>query len=39
MKLKYTILYVENVAETLEFYKQAFAMKVAVLHESLFSGT
>lgn len=34
MKLKYTILYVENVAETLAFYEQAFSMKVATLHES-----
>lgn len=34
MKLKYTILYVKNVAETLDFYQQAFSMKIAVLHES-----
>lgn len=34
MKLKYTILYVQNVEETLKFYKLAFKQKVSMLHES-----
>ena len=34
MIFKYTILYVENVAETLEFYEQAFGLKRSMLHES-----
>ncbi|CCO49679.1 putative Glyoxalase/Bleomycin resistance protein/Dihydroxybiphenyl dioxygenase [Vibrio nigripulchritudo SOn1] len=33
MKLKYTILYVENVEQTLEFYENAFGLKRAMLHE------
>jgi len=33
MKFKYTILYVENVSETLEFYKKAFKLDTAMLHE------
>ncbi|BDU40392.1 VOC family protein [Vibrio nigripulchritudo] len=33
MKLKYTILYVENVEQTLEFYESAFGLKRAMLHE------
>ena len=33
MKLKYTILYVEDVEKTLDFYVKAFHMKVAFLHE------
>jgi uncharacterized glyoxalase superfamily protein PhnB len=33
MQLRYTILYVENVIETLEFYEKAFALKRAMLHE------
>lgn len=34
MKLKYTILYVENVEETLNFYSEAFGFAVKFLHES-----
>ncbi len=34
MKFKYTILYVENVAETLKFFDNAFGFKQAMLHES-----
>lgn len=34
MKFKYTILYVENVEETLAFFGNAFGMKQKMLHES-----
>ena len=34
MKFKYTILYVENVVNTLNFYEKAFGFKQAMLHES-----
>ncbi len=34
MKLKYTILYVENVAASLSFYEQAFGLTREMLHES-----
>jgi len=34
MKFKYTILYVENVAETLNFFRNAFGFKQKMLHES-----
>ena len=34
MKLKYTIMYVENVAKTLEFYRDAFGFSISFLHES-----
>lgn len=34
MKLKYTILYVENVEETLAFFTAAFGFSVKFLHES-----
>lgn len=34
MKLKYTILYVDDVAATLVFYERAFALERSVLHES-----
>ena len=34
MKLKYTILYVENVSKTLNFYKQSFGFQTKMLHES-----
>ena len=34
MRLKYTILYVENVPETLSFYERAFGLKRRMLHES-----
>jgi len=34
MKLKYAILYVENVAEALSFYEQAFGFERKFLHES-----
>ncbi len=34
MQFAYTILYVENVEETLKFYQKAFGMKVKFLHES-----
>ena len=33
MKFRYTILYVENVSETLNFYQAAFGIKTAMLHE------
>lgn len=33
MKLKYTILYVENVSETLKFYEQSFGFQTKMLHE------
>ncbi|MDH5217695.1 MAG: VOC family protein [Gammaproteobacteria bacterium] len=34
MKFGYTILYVNNVRDTLEFYEAAFGFKSAMLHES-----
>ena len=34
MKLKYTILYVEDVPATLSFYERAFGLKRRMLHES-----
>ncbi len=34
MQLAYTILYVENVEQTLEFYEKAFSLKRKMLHES-----
>lgn len=34
IRFKYTILYVENVPETLDFYNKAFGLKQAMLHES-----
>jgi len=34
MRLKYTILYVENVLETLSFYQQAFGLRRKMLHDS-----
>jgi len=34
LKFKYTILYVDNVAETLDFFENAFGFKRAMLHES-----
>jgi len=34
MKFKYTILYVKNVAKTLQFFDKAFGFKEAMLHES-----
>ena len=34
MKLKYTILYVKDVAKSLEFYQQAFGFETKMLHES-----
>lgn len=34
MKLKYTIMYVEDVAGTLEFYRDAFGFVINFLHES-----
>ena len=33
MKFKYTILYVENVEKTLQFYSTAFGLEQAMLHE------
>jgi len=33
MKFKYTILYVEDVAATLNFFNKAFGFKQAMLHE------
>lgn len=34
IKFKYTILYVKNVADTLNFFDEAFGFKQAMLHES-----
>lgn len=34
MKYGYTIIYVESVSETLEFYKKAFGFDTRFLHES-----
>ena len=34
MKFRYTILYVENVADTLAFYEKAFGFETLFLHES-----
>jgi catechol 2,3-dioxygenase-like lactoylglutathione lyase family enzyme len=34
MQFGYTILYVEDVRQTLAFYEQAFGLKIAFLHES-----
>lgn len=34
MKFKFTILYVENVTETIEFFEAAFGMERAMIHES-----
>lgn len=34
MKLAYTIIYVEDVAKTVNFYKNAFNLKCLFLHES-----
>jgi len=34
MKFKYTILYVDNVAATLDFYKNAFGFETRMLHEA-----
>lgn len=34
IKFKYTILYVQSVPDTLEFYNKAFGLKQAMLHES-----
>ena len=34
MKFKYTILYIQNVAETLNFFRDAFGFKQKMLHES-----
>lgn len=34
MKFRYTILYVENVADTIVFYKKAFGFETLFLHES-----
>ena len=34
MKFRYTILYVENVKETLLFFETAFGLERAMLHES-----
>ncbi|KLN61817.1 glyoxalase [Kiloniella spongiae] len=34
MQLAYTILYVQNVPSTLEFYQKAFDLKQKMLHES-----
>ncbi len=34
MKFKYTILYVENVKETIKFFEDAFGLKESMIHES-----
>lgn len=38
MKLKYTILYVESVAVTLDFYENAFGFKTNFLHDGGYYG-
>lgn len=39
MKLRYTILYVENVGATLDFYEAAFGLAVSIRHPSGDFGT
>lgn len=34
MKLGYTILYVKDVKQTIDFYQRAFALKLKFIHES-----
>ncbi len=34
MKFRYTILYVDNVTQTIEFYERAFGMQRKMIHES-----
>ena len=34
MKFKYTILYVENVQQSIEFFERAFALRRRMMHES-----
>ncbi len=34
MKLRYTIIYVEKVVETIEFYEKAFGLERKFIHES-----
>ena len=34
MKFKYTILYVDDVVETFNFYEKAFGLQKKILHES-----
>lgn len=34
MKLKYTLLYVDDVEDTMDFYSKAFGLEVGFLHES-----
>lgn len=34
MRLKYAILYVENVTRSIEFYEQAFGLQRKMIHES-----
>ncbi len=34
MQFRYTILYVNSVSDTLDFYASAFGLKIAMLHES-----
>lgn len=34
MRLKYTILYVDSVTETIEFFEKAFGLKRNMIHES-----
>ena len=38
MKLGYTLLYVDNVEETIKFYQKAFSLKSGFLHESKMYG-
>lgn len=33
MRLRYTILYVEDVTQTIEFYERAFGLKRSMIHE------
>jgi uncharacterized glyoxalase superfamily protein PhnB len=34
MQLRYTILYVDNVTETIDFYERAFGLRRKMIHES-----
>lgn len=38
MKLKYTILYVENVQQSLHFFEKAFGLNIQFIHESVDYG-
>ncbi len=34
LKFRYTVLYVDSVADTLKFYESAFGFEIAMLHEA-----